>query len=301
MISFEWLFGAALAAAQTAAFPCDKLGDEVLEVYDGFEQAAPPSRGPVEVRKKAVLFGRTAPLIARTFTLVDPAPAGGKTMVFRRYRSGDEILMCTRMRNGALFGAGDETEQFVLRCLDDRDGDGAYEGFTRRVRLVPVKSMSGTMRPAPTFPVDQEASPRLPLARPIALVAKSGLVDPFSPFKPRARSRIVVSRVRGNEVELSFSGRLSSLPDSVEDRMGVLDAETVVKMTMTDGGTVSIAGTRIRFARQGGKLTAAVIEGFGSEPRLLCSGSVAEVDDTFTILGVGRQSIISRASLPPAQ
>ena len=51
MIGFEWLYGAALAAAQTAAFPCDKLAGELLEIYEGFESVPAPSRAPVRSKE----------------------------------------------------------------------------------------------------------------------------------------------------------------------------------------------------------------------------------------------------------
>jgi hypothetical protein len=70
---------------------------------------------------------------------------------------------------------------------------------------------------------------------------------------------------------------------------------------MSEGAVVAAAGTRIRFARRGGKMTGTVLDGFGSEPRLLCSGTVAEIGDTFTILGAGHQAVVNRSSLPPAQ
>lgn len=74
----------------------------------------------------------------------------------------------------------------------------------------------------------------------------------------------------------------------------------IVAAPLADGAVVPIAGTRIRFSRAKGKWTATVLDGFGSEPRLHCSGSVAEVGDTFTILGAGAQAEIARSSLPPA-
>jgi hypothetical protein len=289
------LLGAALAAAQISDFPCDKLTGELLEVYDGFEAVPAPSPAAVEVRKKAVLFDRAVPLVAETFALADPSRAGGRLMVFRRFRSGDGILLCTHARSDTLFGAGDEALQFLLRCLADRDGDGAFEGFARRIPLLPADTPGRILLKPPA-----EAVETLPFARPIALVSKPGLADPNAPFKPKARTRIAVAGVRGNEVQLSFSGQLSMLPDYVAHRFEMPVSETFITMPMTEGGVVPVAGTRIRFAKRAGKWTATVLDGFGSEPRLLCSGSVAEVGDTFTILGAGSQQIIPRANLPGA-
>jgi hypothetical protein len=212
MDGFQWLLlGAALAAAQPAAFPCDKLGGDLFESYDGFEAVPAPSPPLVEIRRKAVLFDRTAALVAETFTLDDPARSGGKPLLFRRYRGGGETSMCTSMRDDTLFGTGDQTTQFMLRCLGDRDGDGAYEGFVRRVPLVPVKSLSRPNRAPAAAPAPPESSPWLPFSRPVRLVPGT-VADPNAAFRPRARTRIVVARVQGDQVELGFSGGISSLP-----------------------------------------------------------------------------------------
>lgn len=301
MTGIHWLLGAALAAAQPAAFPCDKLAGELLESYDRFESVPAPAPAPVEIRKKAVLFERTAALVAETFTLDDSARSGGKPLLFRQYRDGAQTWMCTRMRNDALFGTGDQTSQFLLRCLGDRDGDGGFEGFTRRVPLVRVNSMGRSIGARAESPAAPEASPWLPFSRPVRLIAGVGVVDPNAAFRPRARTRIVVSRVQGNEVELGVSGGISSLPDHVESRIGTQLIQTPVRLTMREGEVATAGGTRIRFARRGGKMTGTVLDGFGSEPQLLCSGSVAQVGDNFTILGAGHQGTFTRASLPPTE
>ena len=301
MTSIHWLLGAALAAAQPAGFPCDKLAGELLEVLGRVRNrpgAVPQGRGGPEEGgalrqdrrsgRRDVNSGRSGPL-------------GGKSLLFRRYRDGGETLMCTRMRSDALFGTGDETTQFLLRCLGDRDGDGAFDGFTRRVPLVRVNSLSRRAATAAAVPAVPEPSPWLPFARPVRLVASTGVVDPNAAFRPRARTRIAVSRVQGGEVELGFSGGISSLPDHVESRIGSHLGQVTVRLTMRDGEVVAAGGTRIRFAKRGAKWTGTILDGFGAEPRLLCSGSVAEVGDTFTILGAGRQATFNRSSLPPAE
>jgi len=69
---------------------------------------------------------------------------------------------------------------------------------------------------------------------------------------------------------------------------------------MTDGAVVPLGGTRLRFVHSGSKWTGEALDGFGRPPRLICSGSVAEVGDTFTILAAGAQMVVARANLPPA-
>lgn len=286
-----WLMAAALAGAEVSSFPCDKLRPVMFEVYEGFEPApAPP--GPVKVKRKAVLYDGAAPLIARDYMLAEPTVAADKAILFHPYREGQERLLCTNSRSDALFGAGDEAAQFMLRCLVDADGDGRFEAFSRRVELFPFGKDGKFPNPPPT-PAPVLGSP---LPRPVTLVEKPGpALRAKGPYQIAARSRIVVSRVEGNQVELSFSGEAS-----IADRLLSAGEETVYAVPMADGAVVPIGGTRIRFARRGSYWTAEALDGFGRAPRLHCSGSVAEVGDTFTLLGASQQTVITRASLAGA-
>src|SRR5687768_784024 len=78
------------------AFPCERLGEEMVSVHDGFADSAPSVSGPVPVRRNAVLFDRTTELIAPTHSLADQgaATANGamSPIVFRKYRRGEEAL-----------------------------------------------------------------------------------------------------------------------------------------------------------------------------------------------------------------
>jgi hypothetical protein len=296
------MLGAALAAAAAAApasvdFPCDKLGDGV-ELFDGLEESQAPPPRAVEVRKKAILFERRQGLVAPSFTLSGAglANSGGTAsapVLFRKYRSGAEMLFCTGTWSEALFGAGDAKTRFMLRCLVDKDGDGAFESFVHRLQLVPYNMRTGRTS-APTG----EAPGLLPLPRPVTLVpaAAPARPDPFS--SAEVLTRISVARVDGGNVELRFSGGVRRGSSSFADRM-MGGAETIVAVPMTEGAEVPILGTRIRFARRAGKWTAAVLDGFGRPPRLLCSGAVVEAGDTFTILTPGGQASYARADLRP--
>lgn len=297
MQGLEWLIAAALATQPTGSgsFPCEKLGNGLLQVYDSFKApAAAPA--PVQVKKKAVLYQQAAPLLARTFAIGEGAISGAERLVFSPYRSGSQSLFCTRGRSDALFGAGDEASQFLVRCLADRDGNGTYESFTRRGPLVRADRMPRTLPAASEAPED---SALLPLSRPLTLVEKPGLIDPAtSLMQPRALTRITVSALHGNQVELKFSGQLTSVPDHVAGMFGMASQEAVYMLPMTAGATVPVGGTRIRFDKSGSRWTATVLDGFGPAPALRCGGTVAEVGDTFTVLGAGGQAIIARASLP---
>ncbi len=299
MIEMSWMLAALAAAAAAPAsgdFPCDKIGG-VVELFDGFEEGSAPSPGAVEVRKKAILFERRQGLVASSFTLSDAALAnsGGTSaapVLFRKYRSGAETLFCTGTRSEALFGAGDAKIQFMLRCLVDKDGDGAFESFVHKGQLVPYNMRTGRTS-APTG----EAPRFLPLPRPVTLVPAPAPArpDPFS--SAEVLTRISVARVDGDKVELRFSGGVGRGPSSLADRM-IGGAETIIAVPMTDGAEVPMLGTRIRFARRDGKWTAAVLDGFGRPPRLLCSGAVIEAGDTFTIMTPGGQASYARADLP---
>jgi hypothetical protein len=302
MINQHWiLMATAAASAMSAAapdFPCHKLADSTVEVFDALEESIAAALGAVEIRKKARLFERRQKLAAAAFAIADagPAPVDGRAtapMTFRKYRSGAETLLCTQKRDDALFGAGDTRAQFMLRCLVDRDGDGAYESFVHKAELVPYNMRTGRSGPSSgTVPGI------LALARPIRLVpaAAPARPDPFA--SAEVLTRISVAWVKGEVVGLRFSGGVRRGPDSLADRM-MDGAEAEAVLPMAEGIETPVLGTRIRFARSGAKWTGAIQSGFGREPRLLCGGSVIEAGDTFTILTPGGQSVIARSSLAP--
>jgi len=284
---------ALLAQAPAHDFPCERLRADILEVRDGFGAATGPALGAVRVRRNAVLLDQTFGLVAETFTLADDdlATAGGTMppIVFQKYRAGEALLFCTQMRRDNLFGAGEGSHQYALRCLADRDGDGAYESFSRRIRLVRIESGRGPPAPAAA----PEAVEQVALAAPVRLVSRAGLDLREGGYKPRARSRITVRNVDGGNVEIRFSDGISLMPAGVEDHI-LEAAETIVSVPMTNGAEVPILGRRFRFARQGGRWTAAVLDGDGRPPRLHCAGSVVETGDTFTILTPGGQTVVAR-------
>jgi|GEM_PF-6487079 len=300
MINLPWMLAAAVAAVAGIAvpaedFPCDTLSNGTLEVYDRIEESAAPVLGAVDVRKKAILFERRQALIAQLYTLADNSLATGadaaRPILFRKYRSGADISFCAQTRNEALFGAGDIKMQFMLRCLIDRDGDGAYESFVHKAQLVPYNMRTGRTS-APT----QEAPGILSLPRPVTLVptASPARTDPFS--NAEILTRISVGRVDNANVEIRFSGGVRRGPASLADRL--MGTETIVAVPMTES-EVTVLGTRIRFVRGSGKWTAAVVDGFGRPPRLQCQGAVIETGDTFTIMTPGGQQTVARADLRP--
>jgi hypothetical protein len=298
----NWSLAAVLAlfgAEEAREFPCEALGDELLEVHEGFAPAAAAVQGAVAVKKKAVLFDATAALRTKGYTLAEPLPAADvPAPIFRPYRRGGQAQVCTGRRSDALFGAGDMKEQYMLRCLQDGDGDGRYEGFIRWGKLVPMRDV-----PRVISAEDADRAPETPelrpLPRPVALVEREDLADPNDFMKEKARMRITVARVQGQEVQLRFSATMTPpIPDHIPGGSWMSVAETLVTMPMTESGEVPFAGTRIRFAKSGRGWTASVPDGFGRPPRLICSGSVAEVGDSFTILGAGSKMNVARSSLP---
>lgn len=298
MIAMPWMLAVLAAAAAIPAsidFPCDKLADPV-ELFDGIEENPAPSPGAVEVKRKAILFERRQRLVAPAFTPSDAALAnsGGRNaapVLFRNHRSGAGTMFCTQTSSEALFGADDAKLPFLLRCLVDKDGDGAFESFVPKVQLVSFNMRTG--RPAdPTG----EAPALLPLPRPVTLVPAAAPAHPDPFWNADVLTQISVASVHGSDVELRFSGSVVRGPADLAG--GMRGAESMIDLPMTDGAEVPLLGTRIRFARRDGKWMATVLDGFGRPPRLICSGAVIEAGDSFTILTPGGQASYARTDLP---
>jgi hypothetical protein len=297
------LLGSLAAALQASAaavpeFPCDALSGAMLEVYEGFGEAAGAAAAPVAARGGAVLLDRSVPLVARAFVIAGAAAAGeaGQPMQFRKYRLGSATFYCTTTRSDALFGAGDREAQFMLRCLSDADGDGRYEGFARHGRLVPLAGR----RMLPGGEGESEGPPELlPLRQAVTLAPAAGPVHDALGTPPRVRMRITMQSVRGDRAEIRFFTDVELGPSMPRPFMGRSD--TVVAIRMTDGNEVPMLGTRIGFARQGRQWTAAARGGFGREPRLLCSGTVVEAGDAFAVFTPGGHVTFARSALPGAR
>jgi hypothetical protein len=294
---------AAQTGAQAAApepvqpFPCEKLEEEGLRVFEGIGPAAEaPAPAPILLKKKALLLRTRHPLLTRWLTFDDAALAtdGGKLppLAFRAFRIAGKVTFCTSTRRESVFGPNAQDGNFLLRCLVDEDGDGRYESHRAHGELVSYNSRTGA-RGKPTGAVP----PLRALPRPVRLVESDAVKDPNAAFAPRILSELRVAAITDSDLVLAASSQVVMLPDPVGGRFRGGEADRIT-VPLREGTWTSPAGQTLVLSRKGkawyARPAPAAVPG-----ALLCGGSVVATGSAYSIMSEGGMSVIGRSSLPP--
>jgi hypothetical protein len=296
MINFSFIVAGLLSAAQAASvgggFPCEKLRDEGVRVFEGIGAPDAQPSAPVRLKKKALLARQRYPLTTRWLTLDDQALAseGGKfpAVPFRAFRIDGKTIFCTSAHRDSLFGPRTQDGNFLLRCLIDQNGDGRFESFRAHGELVAFNSRTGKSG-EPTGAVPGVR----PLPKPLALVESPAAKDPNPGFTPRIFSELRVAGVTDQAVTLQSMSHVAMLPGSFGERFRGSEDQETWTVPLREGSWTSPSGQTILFSRKGKDWYAALAGGAAaSGATLQCGGSVVAIGDKFTIMSEGGMSVV---------
>jgi hypothetical protein len=303
MAGITAFFAALLVTAQAVAaggdsFPCDKLGEESVRIFEGIGPAAEPAAAaPVRLKKGALIARERYPLVARWLTFDDLALAtdGGKfpAVAFRAFRIEGKPSFCTSTVRENVFGPRQDGT-FLLRCLVDEDGDGRFESSRAHGELVSYNMRTGkTGRPTGTVP------PLRPLSKPVALVENEAARDPSPLFAPRIVSELRVRAIGPETLTLVAATQVVMSPGPDGGRVEGGGDEQVMTLPLREGSWTSPSGRTILLARQGKDWHARLSGAAPAPVRLLCGGSVVTTGTLFSIMTEGGMSVVRGPDAPP--
>ncbi len=295
MAGITSFFAAFLAAAQALAgadsFPCEKLGEEGVRIFEGIGPAAEPvAIAPIRLKKGVLLARERYPLTTRwlTFDDLDFATDGGKfpALAFRAFRIGGKSSFCTSTFRENVFGPRQDGS-FLLRCLVDEDGDGRFESSRAHGELVSYNMRTGkTGRPTGIVP------PLRPLPKPVALVENEAATDPSPFFVPRIVSELRVRGVGPETLTLVAATEVAMTPGPGGGRVEGGGDEQVMILPLREGSWTSPSGRTILLSRTGKDWHARLSGAAPAPARLLCGGSVVGTGTLYSIMSEGGMSVV---------
>jgi hypothetical protein len=289
----------AQAAAQPPAStsPCELTSapDGAFQIHEALGPASDVRRAePVRLRRGAVIARETRPFAVRWMTLDDPALATANgtqpAIAFRAYRIAGAEAYCTTARRDELFAGETGPGRFLLRCLEDRDGDGRYESYRPHTELV-AYSMRGGRIGTPTGAVPFSA----PLPRPIRLV--EGGQDVNALMAPRVEAELRVVAVGPSEMTVRSSNSVATLPRAVARMLRSESGGTTYAVPLAEGTWTSPEGWTLALARSGRNWTVAAGPSWGARASFLCGGTVVDTGSSYAVLGGGGHAFFEK---PPA-
>lgn len=287
------LSSAASGSVVQASFPCSKLAQGEYRVFKGLIRLNEASPIPIKIKKGAVI------LQIRQALLTDWKKPEGQIgavvpyqqpqLLFRPYRIAGVLRYCAEGQRDDVFGAGDKTVQYLLRCLVDSNADGKYDSFHRYGELVKTDYRTGKTD-APSGVVQSD----LPLIKPFALTA-SGVTQPQnSRFEPAVQSMIKIKELRKNVASLSILTFVSFGISETESSFGRRTEDKILELSLQDGVETMVDGTNFVIARRGSDWTLTPNRGFGGKADLVCGGSVLDAGGTYTIFTGGGMSVVDQ-------
>jgi len=283
------------AQAQSSSELCAKLSRGEPYIFSGIAlRSAASTAAPVPIKNKAALLVAIYDLKNDWFTASDTVLAtdgGNKTPVeFRPFLINGARQYCAEMFRANIFGTLPEADNYLLRCLVDRDGNGRYEAFHRYGELVPYNMRTGKAGE----PSGQTEHDR-PLATLIELVP---LAAPSKSFrKPVVLTRISVATVSSNEMTLRLSAKIGAGPD--DEKFRSYEAEHGLEQVVPLQGAASISFHGYEIAlRQDGKNWVATTRPTGELPvALLCSGGIVEAGGNYSLFHAGGAATLNGDSV----
>ena len=238
---------------------------------------------PVPIRKGAALLIAIYDLKNEWFTVADTALAtdgGTKAPVeFRPILIHGTRQYCSEMARDKIFGTWPGPDNYLVRCLIDRDGDGRYEAFHRYGELVPYNMRSGKVGD----PSGQTVHDR-PLVAPIELIPLTNPVK--SSRQPIVLTRLTVTAVSPSDMTLRLSAKIGDGPD--DGKFPGYDAERGPEQVVPlQEGSFPVHGYEISLRRDG-KGWAAITLPLNEPPvALSCSGGIIEAASNYSLFHAG--------------
>jgi hypothetical protein len=275
-------------------FDCKLLSDGELRIYNhlGTPMKMAPG-GQVKVKRGAIVLDEQRALIAEQFKpegeIGSLIPYKRSQILFSRYLIEGREKICTRQRHEDVFAVGELAEQYLLRCLNDADGDGIFETYKRYGELVSFDLRTGETDEAIGTPQTDH-----PLAQPFKVVATEDTNPARYQFEPTLRSRIKIIAKTKNSITLQSR----SLATNVAFESNGNDSLPSMKfeMPLVDGASVLIGTTKlsIRHSPSGWEIFAP--DGFKDEARLICGGTALDTGHAISVFSGGGLQILDRSS-----
>lgn len=288
-----------LVAAPVVAeepFTCKEVSSRDLRVYRSL--GLPVNKvqtASVKVKKGAVIVDEERAFLADWFK-----PEGGvggvipykqPQIVFSLYLIDGQERVCSTQRHEDVFGSGEEKPQYLLRCLQDADGDGRFDTFHRHGELVSYNPYSGKTGTATGTPqVDH------PLVQPLKLVTTEDPAVATARFAPILRSVVQILDVTKNSLTLRATSQVAGM--AFDPKRRPVDDQipsTEIEVPLNDGAEVLIGPTRVHIARTSSGWEVSAPDGFVNEAKLICGGTVLETPQTFTIFQGGGFGVLRRS------
>jgi hypothetical protein len=306
MAIFNLAGAAALAAALSAqaaaqppvpASPCERAADpeRAYQIHEALGPAgATRAAAPVRLKRGAVIARETRPFAVRWMTLDDAALATANgtrpAIAFRAYRIAGAQAFCTTAVRDDLFAADTGPGRFLLRCLEDRDGDGRYESYRPNTELVAYNMRRGRIgAPSGAAPVSA------PLPRPVRLV--EGGQDVNAGMAPRVEAELRVVAIGPGEVTIRSSNSVAALPRALARMLRSDAGGTTFAVPLAEGTWTSPEGWTLSLARSGRNWAASAGGSWGARAAFLCGGTVVDTGSSYAVLGDGGYAIFAK---PPA-
>ena len=274
-----------------SGFDCSRLDGNPAYVFTGFGEAAAPDPAPVRVGRSATMVNDARPLLFTRYQIADDAlelqPGTQAATLFREVHVDGERRFCTEQTRVDLFGPEDANRPFLMRCLIDGDGDGAFERMLPAGKLVTVNSRRN--RPVGAPPADP--SP-VDLTTPVRLVVDASS-KPAGALRPVVVTFVQPKRVRSDEVRVEVTRQVS--PYFMERPLGFFarGAQTL-NIPLVQGERV-IAGYRLAFAKDArGRWTSRVLSAPSNEAELVCAGRGIALGDEVSVAYPGGMATLAR-------
>jgi hypothetical protein len=263
---------------------CAELSRGEPYIFSGIvPRASVNTAAPVPIKKGAALLIAIYDLKNEWLTVSDVALAtddGTKAPVeFRPFLIQGVRQYCSGMARDKIFGTWPGPDNYLVRCLIDRDGDGRYEAFHRYGELVPYNRGSGKVGD----PSGQTVHDR-PLVAPIELIQ---LTNPLKTYRrPIVLTRLSVAAVSPSDMTLRLSAKIGIGPD--DEKFPSYHAERGPEQVVPlQEGTFPVHGHEISLRREG-KGWVATTRAMNAPPvTLLCSGGIIEAAGNYSLFHAG--------------
>jgi hypothetical protein len=287
------LSGAASNSVAQESFPCAKLTRGEYRIFKGLSPLNDAPIVPIKIKKGAIVLQQKRALLTdwkKPEGLIGAVvPYQQPQLLFRPYRIEGALRYCAQSRRDDVFGAGDKSQQYLLRCLIDSNADGQYEGFRRYVELVRIDGRTGkTDAPSGVSQADQ------PLVKPFALLPADVRLPQNNGFDLAVQSIIKIKEVRKNVASISIRTFVSFGLDEIASSFGPSPDGKVAELSLQDGLETMIEGTSLVIKRRGNDWMITANRGFSGKADLICGGSALDTGAEFTIFTSGGMFVVNQ-------
>lgn len=283
------------AQGQDASDLCAKFSRSEPQIFSGAVlRNTTLTSTPISMKKGAVLLTETYDLKTDWLTVSDAnlsTEGGTRTPIeFRLFLINGVRQYCAEMARDNIFGTWPGPDNYFLRCLVDKNGDGKYEAFHRYGELVPYNMRSGKAGP----PSGETVQDR-PLAVPVTLIPLASVPTALS--KPVALIQVSISGLTATEARFRLAAKMGDGPD--DEKFRSYDGGKGIEQTVAlqDGSSFQFNGYVITLHQDRSKWGATTQPAAGPSVKLLCSGSIVEAAGDYSLFFAGGRTTLDGNSV----